>query len=211
MDEYLIHGSTLADIADAIREKTGDDALMTPAEMVEAIAGISTGGGGTLRTTHYHGTLSYSNKVIYNPTIPVTDILSTDIVLVIMKLKRTGTVADGVTTWNDELVVPSAFNHSGVKLWIVSRATINFGVISIKGTNGTTQNTYDIVYGGIRAVYANSYGNDVAVQSVSVGEKGISLTQQGWNVRVCTTGVATEYEYDVYIMTVDGNAIVYET
>lgn len=44
MDEYLIQGSTLTDIADAIREKTGDDALMTPAEMVEAIGSISGGG-----------------------------------------------------------------------------------------------------------------------------------------------------------------------
>ena len=47
MDEYLIQGSTLTDIADAIREKTGDTELMTPAEMVEAIEGI-TGGGKTL-------------------------------------------------------------------------------------------------------------------------------------------------------------------
>lgn len=44
MDEYLIQGSTLADIADAIREKTGDDSLMTPAEMVTAIGNISGGG-----------------------------------------------------------------------------------------------------------------------------------------------------------------------
>lgn len=44
MDEYLIQGSTLTDIADAIREKTGDSALMTPAEMVEAIGSISGGG-----------------------------------------------------------------------------------------------------------------------------------------------------------------------
>lgn len=44
MDEYLVQGSTLTDIADAIREKTGDSALMTPAEMVEAIAEIPSGG-----------------------------------------------------------------------------------------------------------------------------------------------------------------------
>lgn len=48
MDEYMIQGSTLTDIADAIREKTGDSALMTPAEMVEAIGSISGGGGKTL-------------------------------------------------------------------------------------------------------------------------------------------------------------------
>ena len=47
MDEYLIQGSTLTDIADAIREKTGDSALMTPAEMVEAIEEISGGSSPT--------------------------------------------------------------------------------------------------------------------------------------------------------------------
>lgn len=51
MNEYLIQDSTLTDIADAIREKTGDSALMTPAEMVEAIAGIETGGGGATSFT----------------------------------------------------------------------------------------------------------------------------------------------------------------
>lgn len=43
MDEYMIQGSTLTDIADAIREKTGDSALMTPAEMATAIASIPSG------------------------------------------------------------------------------------------------------------------------------------------------------------------------
>ena len=209
MDEYLIQGSTLTDIADAIRDKTGDDALMTPAEMVEAIEAIQTGGG-TLRTTHYHGTLSYSNQAVYNPVIPVTDILSTDIVLVIMKLKRTGTVTDGVTTWNDELVVPSAFGSTGVRLAVIYRAGINFGSVRIKGTNGTTQNELYVVNPTMRSVYANSYGNDIDIQSVGVDENGITLTQRGWNTRVCTTGVATEYEYDVYIMAENGNAIVNE-
>jgi len=53
MDEYLIQGSTLTDIADAIREKTGDSALMTPAEMVEAIGSISGGGGTAIQSGHF--------------------------------------------------------------------------------------------------------------------------------------------------------------
>ena len=43
--KYSIDGSTLTDIADAIREKTGDTAALTAAAMAEAIAGISGGGG----------------------------------------------------------------------------------------------------------------------------------------------------------------------
>lgn len=164
-------------------------------------------GGGTLRTTHYHGTLSYSNQVVYNPTIPVTGILGTDIVLVVLKLKRTGTVADGVTTWNDELVIPSTFNSSGVRLWIVSRSSVGMGIVKIKGTDATTEQYYDVLYGTVRGTHGTSYGNGTALTTTIV-ENGITLTQQGWNIRVCTTGVAIEYEYDVYIMTEDGNAIV---
>lgn len=43
--KYSIEGQTLTDIADAIREKTGDTAALTAAAMAEAIAGISGGGG----------------------------------------------------------------------------------------------------------------------------------------------------------------------
>ena len=164
-------------------------------------------GGGTLRTTHYHGTLSYSNQVSYNPTIPVTDILSTDMVLVVLKLKRTGTVADGVTTWNDELVVPSEFGSSSTKLWIVSRSAVGFGVIRVKSTDATTVQAYSVIYSTVRGIYGVNYGNEVSL-TTTIGENGITLTQQGWNIRVCTSGVATEYEYDVYVMTEDGNVIV---
>ena len=45
MSKYSIDGSTLTDIADAIRSKTGDTAALTAAAMAEAIASISGGGG----------------------------------------------------------------------------------------------------------------------------------------------------------------------
>ena len=41
-DEYSIEGATLANIADAIREKTGESGGMTPLEMPAQIASIST-------------------------------------------------------------------------------------------------------------------------------------------------------------------------
>ena len=44
MAEYLIQSETLNDIADAINAKTGGSSAMTPAQMVEAIGGISGGG-----------------------------------------------------------------------------------------------------------------------------------------------------------------------
>lgn len=46
MADYLIHDSTLEDIADAIRAKTGGSALINPEDMADEIDGIQTGGGG---------------------------------------------------------------------------------------------------------------------------------------------------------------------
>ena len=45
MAEYLIQGTTLDAIADAINAKTGGASAMTPAEMVTEIASIPSGGG----------------------------------------------------------------------------------------------------------------------------------------------------------------------
>ena len=47
MSKYAIEDSTLVAIGNAIREKTGDTATMTPAKMAEAIMAITGGGGGT--------------------------------------------------------------------------------------------------------------------------------------------------------------------
>lgn len=44
MADYIIQDTTLTAIADAIREKIGETAALTPATMATAIAGIETGG-----------------------------------------------------------------------------------------------------------------------------------------------------------------------
>lgn len=45
MSNYVIQDTSLVNIANAIRSKTGESALLTPAEMVAAINSITTGGG----------------------------------------------------------------------------------------------------------------------------------------------------------------------
>lgn len=45
MSNYLIQSETLANIADAIREKTGSTDQLSPTAMASAIAGIQAGGG----------------------------------------------------------------------------------------------------------------------------------------------------------------------
>lgn len=51
--DYIISGSTLDDIANAINAKTGGSTAMTPAQMVTAIGNIPSGGGETVYTNYY--------------------------------------------------------------------------------------------------------------------------------------------------------------
>lgn len=65
MAKYLIDGQTLTDIADAIREKTGETGTLTPAGMPDAIGDIQAGGGATVEEKEvnlydFDGTLLYS-------------------------------------------------------------------------------------------------------------------------------------------------------
>ena len=46
MTKYIIDGSTLTEIADAIREKTGETETIKPEDMPQKIQDIQTGGGG---------------------------------------------------------------------------------------------------------------------------------------------------------------------
>ena len=71
MAEYLIQGDTLTAIANAIRAKTGDTAMMTAADMAGLIEGISTGGEyvattGTKTWSSLTGMSSGSTVVTHN-------------------------------------------------------------------------------------------------------------------------------------------------
>lgn len=60
MAKYVIDGSTLTSIADAIREKAGASGVIVPEQMAAVIAGIVSGGGaemlyGTYTTEAYQG------------------------------------------------------------------------------------------------------------------------------------------------------------
>lgn len=74
MAEYLINGSTLTAIGDAIRAKTGGVSLMTPAQMVTEIGNIPTGGGGgSGETLLESGSYTYDGSGANNKMrIPVT-------------------------------------------------------------------------------------------------------------------------------------------
>ena len=83
----LIQESTLKSIADAIRNKTGSAAKMTPSAMATAISGITTGGGGSSGDLSEQDlrNLNYINKRIggvaheyYNPTSTLLSLTTDD-------------------------------------------------------------------------------------------------------------------------------------
>ena len=62
MADYLIHDSTLEDIADAIRSKTGGSSLIVPEDMPTEIASISGGGLPTGMTYIGSGTFTLASN-----------------------------------------------------------------------------------------------------------------------------------------------------
>ena len=70
MSEYLIQDTTLTDIADAIREKTGKTDTMTPLEMPGEIASIQGGGGGGASVSPKEvNFIDYDGTVLYAYTV----------------------------------------------------------------------------------------------------------------------------------------------
>ena len=206
MATKTIQDSTLSAIADAIRQKTGNSSSMTPAEMAEEISNIQTGSAG--RTTHYHGTVRFQNQTVYSMTIPAPDILASDMVYVMFYITKTGTVADGVVTWDEELTIPAAFNASGKRLTASGKATLNFGSVSIKSSDLAT--TYSGGYLGTglcRQLYNKNAGNDVNLNISLNAGTSIVLAPSGYNGKLCGDGIATEYEWDIFILTESGNPV----
>ena len=70
MSEYLIQDTTLTDIADAIRGKTGKTDTMTPLEMPGEIASIQGGGGGGVSVSPKEvNFIDYDGTVLYAYTV----------------------------------------------------------------------------------------------------------------------------------------------
>lgn len=107
MSLYSIQDTTLTDIADAIRSKTGKTASMTPAEMVDEIESISGGGPSTLitKTITENGTYSaedddadgYSSVTVNVPSSAASS--WTKVAETSYQVSTTNTSAQTVTTW----------------------------------------------------------------------------------------------------------------
>lgn len=72
-EKYIIQGSTLRDIADAIREKTGETASMKPTEFSSKIRNITGGGGGSGDATVYFVTFKNGDTVLFKMPVLAGD------------------------------------------------------------------------------------------------------------------------------------------
>lgn len=98
MSLYSIQDTTLTDIADAIRSKTGKTASMTPAEMVDEIENISGGGASTLTT----------KTITLNGTYSAEDDNADGYSEVTVNVQGGASMTEVANTYGTELVITSA-------------------------------------------------------------------------------------------------------
>jgi hypothetical protein len=203
MSEYRIQSETLEGIADAIREKTGGSALIAPEDMATEIASISGGGSGYEWKT-YTGTMSFSDELVTLPVIPV-DSSKAVVLLVAFTIKRTGTVADGVVTYDDvptnrgsQLCLGYGINVSP----LAPDGTFIYRYGTSAPTAGETTNAFPIP-----ARYrASNSGQRLGEYSVSpdnnnfISSRGIPLQLMNGTRAFCRTGLYMEFEYTVKML-----------
>ena len=98
MAEYIIQGSTLDAIADAINAKTGGSSAMSPAEMVTEIGNISTGGGDIDTSPYTIKTGSFTPvSDTTNITIPIDPDISDAVFFIITDAEFTQDSPTGTT------------------------------------------------------------------------------------------------------------------
>ena len=198
--------SKLQSLLSAANTATGESDTTITDAMQTLIDGYGQGGE-TLRTTHYHGTLHYENSPVYNMVIPVTTALSTDIIIATFKITKTGTFSNGAVTWDSDLTIPASMNASSKRLTMCGNAAYNIPTTTIKYATDGTETLQYVFYSRCRQIYNKNNGNDSFLTLTIQNGTSIKLTPTGYNGKLCDTGLATEYEYDVYIMTSDGNAL----
>ena len=203
MSEYRIQSETLVGIADAIREKTGDSALIAPEDMATEIASIS-GMGSSLEWKTYTGTMSFSDELVTEPVIPV-DTSKAVVLFAVFTIKRTGMVADGVVTYDD---VPT---NNGLNMCLgyginVSSLALDGTFIYRYGTSAPTSGETMNIFPQPVRYRANSSGSRLTDIQVSpnndtfISSSGILLPLGNATRAFCRTGLYMEFEYTVKML-----------
>jgi len=231
MSLYSIQDTTLTDIADAIRSKTGKTASMTPAEMVDEIESISGGGSSTLitKTITENGTYSaedddadgYSSVTVNVPSSAAsswTKIAETSY-QVSTKSTSTATVDTWATghseIWTSEKIVYVRIRDTAGKKTGYSYGTDNYFANQCP-KNDASANRVNL---GCRYnIYVNSNGNYAMVADSATSGYGVyadTLYNNG-DIRICrrySSSFGTingTYKVEVYLLDPAGGVPIFE-
>lgn len=203
MSEYRIQSETLEAIGDAIREKTGGSALITPEDMADEIASISGGGGSGITKTTYTGTITLEDTNTGTITIPVDTSTASEVSLQLV-LIETGSVDGGNVTIDDGYIYPH--NGGGQLIFSYTASTAKRAVSVVARYKESVADETWVARGNGSYRYASyeSRGSNIVVDIGESSEyplkrNGIILNTFNGNRRFCYTGLHMKYEYTVEV------------
>ena len=227
MSLYSIQDTTLTDIADAIRSKTGKTASMTPAEMVDEIESISGGGPSTLidKTITANGTYSaedddadgYSSVTVNVPTGGASS--WTKVAETTYQVSTTSTTSTTVATWatgHSEIWTTEKILYVRVRDTAGKRAgyfygSDNFFTGAFLGTANSTGVRFNIYYDN-----SGAYGKSVSdltsgygVYADTVYSDGRLRIRQRYHSSNSLTIDGT-YKVEVYLLDPAGGVPIFE-
>lgn len=190
MAEYLIQDTTLEDIADAVRAKTGGSSAMTPSEMVTAIGNIPSGGGGI---ESYSGNIVLQNQDVYDLVIPVTVTGKTFFATAVCV--ETGIVENGQVITDDGYVMPHGSSD------VVYAVQVFSSSLPYSLTYRYQENVADETVRCSNTVYSyGRYGRRTTIAGTTVETKGfvnIKVNPQNAGRTFCRSGLYLKFHYEV--------------
>ena len=164
MANYLVNGSTMTGIANAIRSKTGSQAQMTASEMASAISGISTGHEITLNGQQ----LSQDVDLVGNVTTFFPSSLGNGISY-ILKVPRGGigdffikvTLIPNFGSNNEDIVLIEKSIDEGTRSYAPTRQLFYFDPMYLGALSGSDFNDFETALnsGNVIAYYSRPFSS----------------------------------------------------
>ena len=192
--------SKIQALISAANAKTGEsDTTLTDAvqTLVDGY-GQGGGGGGYTRKT-YTGTIIYSDEDVSNCIIPI-DTRNANHVDVNLRIVRSGTVTNGVVTYDDNVQPHNGF---GAVAFSYSASTIQTTQVSYRYKEDVANESFDVPTFNASYRYA-TYGTRASNATISINDtvlksNGISLSPMNASRRFCRAGLYCEFEYSVVV------------
>lgn len=182
----------LTSVADAIRTKDGTTGqLAFPDGFVEAVGAIQAGGGEGVAAS-WEGSVEFSNTLSNIISVPAAD--GFDTFVLFAYVIETGTVVDGVVTYDDTPTIPASSNR-----WATFFAVVNvLNGTAIPVTMGTSAVTYsDDLMGGQSMRGSASAEFSHPVEGVVTLEDGV-LTCRHSARFFCQAGYYAKFNYVLF-------------